>query len=196
MQFHRLRYAFKLKGLLHDFPNDCIFDKIRGMKNLVMSIFKLRKEMGLSFYLLDFIFRKIARQNAKVTWAIHHTSLIVFPENIKRGVNVYPGDSMGNYIQARNGIIIGDNTNIGPNVGLISSNHEVNDNTQFTVNKPISIGKDCWIGMGAVILPEVVLGNHTIVGANAVVTKSFPQGHCVIAGNPARLIKTLQLDTN
>ncbi len=182
--------------MLYEFVINCIFDKIGSMKNLIIAIFRLRKEMGLSFYLLDFIFRKLARQNANVTWAIHHTSTIVFPENIKRGLNVYPGDSMGNYIQARNGINIGDNTNIGPNVGLISSNHDIYNNTQFTVNKPIIIGKDCWIGMGAVILPEVELGNHTIVGANAVVTKSFPQGHCIIAGNPARVIKTFHVEAH
>ena len=161
------------------------------MKNLIIRLFKLRKEMGISFYLLDYIFRKICRQNAGVTWAVHHTSRIIFPDNISRGLGVYPGDSMGNYIQARNGIILGDYTNIGPNVGIISSNHDVFDNSKFIKGQPIIIGKHCWIGMGAVILPEVVLGDYTIVGANAVVTKSFTQGHCIIAGNPAVIIKSL-----
>ena len=41
------------------------------------------------------------------------------------------------------------------------------------------------------ILPGVTLGDNTIVGAGAVVTKSFPEGHCVIAGNPARKIKDI-----
>jgi acetyltransferase-like isoleucine patch superfamily enzyme len=42
--------------------------------------------------------------------------------------------------------------------------------------------------MNAVILPGVTLGDHTIVGAGSVVTHSFPEGHCTIAGNPAKKI--------
>lgn len=53
------------------------------------------------------------------------------------------------------------------------------------------IGDKCWIGMNSVILPGVVLGDNTIVGAGSVVTKSFENGHCVVAGNPAKLIKRL-----
>lgn len=45
--------------------------------------------------------------------------------------------------------------------------------------------------MNAVILPGVILGNNTTVGAGSIVTHSFPNGNCVIAGNPARLIRTL-----
>jgi len=45
--------------------------------------------------------------------------------------------------------------------------------------------------MNAVILPGVVLGPKTSVGARRIVTKSFPNGSCVIAGNPAKIIKNL-----
>lgn len=122
---------------------------------------------------------------------MHHTSTVIHPEKIKRGINVFPGDSPGNYIQAKNGIEIGDYTNIGPNVGIISANHGFFDNSQHSNAQPIIIGKHCWIGMGAVILPEVELGDYTIVGANAVVTKSFKEGNCIIAGNPAKVIRYL-----
>ena len=159
------------------------------MKSFLYKILHLRPEMGLSYYLLDFIFRKILRQNAKVNWAVHHTSTIIHPENITRGKNVFPGDSMGNYIQAKNGIIIGDYTNIGPNVGIISANHHFTNNNEFISSSPIIIGKYCWIGMGAVILPGVELADYTVVGANAVVTKSVSETHCVVAGNPAKVIK-------
>lgn len=161
------------------------------MKSIIRSIFKLRNDVGISFYVADFFFRKLLRQNSEVKWAIHYTSVIVHPENIKRGKHVFPGDSPNNYIQATNGIEIGDYTNLGPCVGLISANHNALDNKKHDTAKPIKIGKHCWIGMGAVILPEVELGDYTIVGANAVVTKSFKEGNCVIAGNPAIIIKTL-----
>lgn len=57
--------------------------------------------------------------------------------------------------------------------------------------KKVVIGDKTWIGMNCLILPGVVLGPNTVVGGGSVVTKSFPLGHCVIAGNPAKLIKLI-----
>jgi acetyltransferase-like isoleucine patch superfamily enzyme len=151
----------------------------------------LRTDVGLNFYLANFFFKKILRQNSGVPWALHYTSTVHSPHRIKRGKGVYPGDSPGNFIDGRNGIGIGDFTNIGPNVGILSANHDLIDNTRFADAKPIRIGAFCWIGMGAVILEEVELGDFTIVGAGAVVVSSFPEGHAVIAGNPAKIVKQL-----
>lgn len=155
------------------------------------SLFRMRREMSVGFYITDFVFRKLFRQNADTQWAIHHTSTIHSPNRIKCGKNVFPGDSPGVYINAANGVELGDYTNIGPNVGIVSSNHDYVNNDLHTTAKPIVIGKFCWIGMGAVVLPEVELGDFTIVGAGAIVTKSFKEGYCVIAGNPARIINQL-----
>jgi len=47
--------------------------------------------------------------------------------------------------------------------------------------------------MGSIILPNVVIGDHTTVAAGAIVTKSFPEGYCIIGGNPAKIIKKLTL---
>jgi serine acetyltransferase len=65
-----------------------------------------------------------------------------------------------------------------------SHNYEIHDE-----EKPIVIGNNCWIGANAVILPGVEIGDHTIVAAGAVVTKSFPEGDCIVGGVPARVIK-------
>lgn len=164
------------------------------MKSIIQTVLGLRNDMPLSFYWADLWFRRILRQNACVPWAVHHTSTIHVPEKIKRGINVFPGDSPGNFIDASNGIEIGDYTNIGPNVGLISANHNNIDNTKFDAAPPIKIGKFCWIGMNAVILPGIELGDFTIVGAGAVVSKSFPDGYCVLGGTPAVKIKDLDKD--
>ena len=88
-------------------------------------------------------------------------------------------------------IDIGRGTYIAPNVGLITANHDLADLSQHVEAKPIILGEKCWIGMNSVILPGVHLGPHTIVGAGSVVTKSFPDGNFVIAGNPAKIIREL-----
>jgi acetyltransferase-like isoleucine patch superfamily enzyme len=150
-------------------------------KKFIQKIFHLRTDVGLSFYSTHFFHKYFLSRNRKVTWAIHHTSTILHPENIVRGKNVYPGDSPGNYIQAYNGIFIGDYTNIGPNVGIISADHDLVDNSKHIKADPIKIGSFCWIGMSAIVLPSVVLGDFTVVGAGAVLTKSFPNGYCVLA---------------
>jgi acetyltransferase-like isoleucine patch superfamily enzyme len=59
---------------------------------------------------------------------------------------------------------------------------------------PVRIGRHCFIGIRACILGGVTLGDHCVVGANSVVTRSFPAGS-VVAGAPARLLKTLDLPT-
>ena len=129
--------------------------------------------------------------NWDVPWPVHHTSTVWSPERVRLGSGTFPGDSPGCYIQALNGIEIGDRTNLGPGVGLISANHDPADNTRWLPAPPIRLGKDCWLGMNVIVLPGVQLGDRTIVGAGAVVTKSFVDGHCVIAGNPARLLRLL-----
>lgn len=163
----------------------------KWLTGLIRRVLGIRHDLPLSFFVIDFWFRKILRQNAQVRWAVHHTSTIHSPERIARGKGVYPGDSPNVYINAQNGISIGDYTNIGPNVGLVSANHDFINNAAHMSTSPITIGRHCWLGMGSVVLPGVVLGDFTIVGAGAIVTKSFPEGYCVLAGNPAQLIKHL-----
>jgi acetyltransferase-like isoleucine patch superfamily enzyme len=164
---------------------------VKGLTHTLRKVLRLKDDLSIGFYMTDFLFRKLLRHNPGVDWPLHHTSTIRNPENISRGKGVYPGDSPGVYINAFNGVSIGDYTNIGPNVGIISANHDPVNNDAHVQAPPIKIGKHCWLGMGAVILPGVELGDFTIVGAGAVVTKSFSEGYCVIGGNPARLLKTL-----
>jgi len=136
------------------------------------------------------ILQKVFGFNRSAYWPVHHTSVISYPENIRIGIGTAPGLSPGCYIQGKGKIIIGDYTLVGPNVGLISGNHDLHDISSH-VDGEINIGEYSWIGMGAIVLPNVTLGPHTIVGAGAVVTKSFEEGFCLIGGNPAKVIKVL-----
>lgn len=131
--------------------------------------------------------------NKKAYWPVHYTSTVYDAENIFAGVDTCPGLSKGCYIQGMGGISIGDYTQIASNVVIVSANHDPYDSRKHIAQK-VSIGKYCWLGAGAKIMPGVELGDWTIVGAGAVVTKSFPQGHCVIGGIPAKVIKELEKD--
>ena len=95
-----------------------------------------------------------------------------------------------NYIQGHGKLFIGDYVRAARNCTIVSSNHDLY-NHQIQNLKETIIGDYCWIGANSCILAGVILGPRTIVGAGSVVTKSFPQGYVVIAGNPAKIIKEL-----
>lgn len=85
-------------------------------------------------------------------------------------------------------VTIGDRTQIGPGVQILTADHprdaaERGAGLEFA--RPIAIGANVWIGGGALILPGVTIGDDAIVGAGAVVTRDVPAGRTV-AGNPAR----------
>lgn len=91
-------------------------------------------------------------------------------------------------------IYVGDHTMIAPNVTIATAAHplfaeEREKGMQY--NLPVKIGKRCWIGAGAIILPGVTVGDDTVIGAGSVVTKDIPSG-VVAVGNPCRVIKTLE----
>jgi acetyltransferase-like isoleucine patch superfamily enzyme len=132
-------------------------------------------------------YQKIFGFNRHCYWPVHFTSTVRFPYNIYVGIDAAPGISPGCYIQAVGKIYIDDYAQIAPNVGIISSNHFMLDIRQHIKNE-VRIGKYCRIGMGSIIHPGVVLGEFTTVAAGSVVTKSFPEGYCVISGNPANIV--------
>lgn len=129
--------------------------------------------------------------NKNVSWPVHWTSKVYDAENIIVGIDAYPGIAGGCYITGKGGIIIGDYTQIAPNVIIVSANHDVYDSRK-SICAPVKIGKYCWLGAGAKIMPGVEIGDWTIVAAGAVVTKSFCEGYCIIAGVPAKKIKELE----
>ena len=135
--------------------------------------------------------QRIFGYNRHIPWPVHPSSVIKSPEKIKRGSKA-PGFARNCYIDGRNGIHIGENVWIANGVSIISQNHHVADYTVYETSDPVIIGKDCLLSANCIILPGVELGKHTIVGAGTVVTKSFPEGNQIIAGNPAKPIRQIE----
>lgn len=79
-------------------------------------------------------------------------------------------------------------------MGILSANHDIYDQRKYNA-APITIGDYSWIGMNSVVTAGVILGPRTIVAAGAVVTKSFPEGFCILAGVPAKIVKYLDKDS-
>lgn len=110
------------------------------------------------------------------------------------GEHVYIGD-YSTIRATRTSVFIGDHTIVGQDVKILATNHAFINRDQLIHEQDIDlvkigvhIGRDCWLGAGSIILPGVTLGNGVVVGAGAVVTKSFPD-YSVVVGNPAKVIK-------
>lgn len=123
------------------------------------------------------------------------------------GAEIIIGNNVGisgATIYARKGISIGDNTCIGGNCKILDNDfHPINTEDRLKLladihggdsdlvpSKEITIGKNCFIGCNSIILKGTVLGDGCVVGAGAVVSGKF-EDNCMIAGNPARVIRRL-----
>lgn len=100
-----------------------------------------------------------------------------------------------------NQIIINDNALIAPNVQIYTAFHPLSAKDRFaemhtdgsfsfckTITAPVVIGKNVWIGGGAIILPGVTIGDNVVIGAGSVVTSDIPSDK-IAYGNPCRVIK-------
>ena len=138
---------------------------------------------------------------------------VILGDNVQIGRNAWL--DISSYTRGAE-IIIGDGTNIGRNatisaskkisigkkclfsygVSLIDHDHKLSDpdispmDSGITEGREIIVEDACFIGAHSFILKGVHLGRHCVVGANSVVTKSFPD-FSVVVGNPAQLVKTI-----
>src|ERR1700757_3131295 len=86
-------------------------------------------------------------------------------------------------------VSIGDKTQIGPSVQILAADHPRYPAARaagLEFGRPVSIGRNVWIGGGAIILPGVSIGDEALMGAGSVVTRNIPAG-AVAFGNPARM---------
>lgn len=90
-------------------------------------------------------------------------------------------------------IYVGDYTMFGPNVTVATAGHPILPELRekgYQYNAPVRIGKNCWIGAGAIILPDISIGDNVVIGAGSVVTKDLPPD-VVAVGNPCRVLRKI-----
>lgn len=90
-------------------------------------------------------------------------------------------------------IYVGDYTMFGPNVTVATAGHPILPMLRekiYQYNAPVHIGKNCWIGAGAIIVPGITIGENTVIGAGSIVTKDIPAG-VVAVGNPCRVLREI-----
>ncbi len=88
-------------------------------------------------------------------------------------------------------IHVGSYTMFGPNVTIATAGHPILPELRkkgYQYNMPVHIGKNCWIGAGAIIMPGVTIGDNVVVGAGSIVTKDLPD-NVVAVGNPCRVLR-------
>ncbi len=93
-------------------------------------------------------------------------------------------------------VTIGSNAFFAPNVSIFTAGHPLHPdvrNSGYEYGIPVTIGDNVWIGGNSVILPGVTVGSNSVVAAGSVVTKDVPEW-AVVAGNPARVIKSITDD--
>ncbi len=146
---------------------------------------KFRKKMKMFFW------RRFLISTGKNV-VIHPSVLIRGAENIvlKNNVNV----NHGSELYGAGGLTIGEGSMIAYNVMIFTDSRKFKSQKPLKslkgrIVKPVVIGDDVWVGAGAIILPGVIIANHAIVAAGAVVTSDIDEWN-IVAGNPAKKVST------
>lgn len=148
---------------------------------------RLTRPVPPGLWLINFFCQRLLGINRAIPWMVHFTSQVSGTIEIGEDVKWSFALSGNCYVQGINGVRMGDGTLFAPGVKIISANHDPANLAGHVRTRGIEIGKFCWIGANAVILPRVILGSGCIVGAGAVVTRSFPP-RSILAGVPAKRI--------
>lgn len=138
----------------------------------------------------NFIYRKIMGVKLMPGAIIYHGAEIRSPMDLTVGRGSIIGDRA--ILDARNGIVIGENVNFSSDVHIWTEQHDHRDPYFRCTSTPdfkVSIGNRAWVGPGVTILHSVTIGEGAVIGAGAVVTKDV-EPYSIVAGIPARKIGT------
>ena len=176
-----------MKGEVYNDFDDELFQKRVEAKKLFKAYNKTGDdETEIRNELMAKLFKKVGKN----VW-IEPDFRCEFGKNITIGDNVYI--NFGCVILDCGDIEIGENTLIGPNAGIYAANHSTHysERIQGGCNgKPISIGKNVWLGGDVKILQGVHIGDNSIIGCGSIVTKDVPS-NVIAAGNPCRVLRPI-----
>ncbi len=184
-----------LDGQLYDCGDMELITQWHKAKNLIR---QYNNTMSEDAYTKNNILDNLLGSKGKNLW-------ITTPFFVDYGNNIYFGNNcevnMNCTFLDDNKIIIGDNALIAPNVQIYTAFHPINPRDRFgepkedgtfqfckTQTAPATIGKDVWIGGGAIIMPGVKIGDNVVIGAGSVVTEDIPSNK-VAYGNPCRVVR-------
>lgn len=136
------------------------------------------------------IMSKLFKSVGKNVW-IEPDFRCEFGKNITIGDNVYI--NFGCVILDCSEITIGENTLLGPNVGIYSANHSIDAEERINggcFGKPIHIGKRVWLGGDVKVIAGVTISDDSIIGTGSIVTKDIPSG-VIAVGNPCKILRKI-----
>lgn len=150
--------------------------------------------------LFTFRSRAVSAMKAQLLWKVGYDCMIYSMARIHGGRHVTLGNRVTIndfvHIWGTGGVTIGDDTMIAAHSAIVSATHDVDamkrglKYRETMTLKPVTIGKNVWIGTAVVILPGISIGDHSVAGAGSVVTKDIPS--CSVAvGVPARVTRGL-----
>lgn len=118
------------------------------------------------------------------------------PANVTVGDRVTCGGRV--FIDGSGGVRIGDDVMMAHGVKITSAGHDpdVPRMNEGNLNRPVTIGRNVWLGIGAIILPGVSIADGVVVGAGAVVTRGIETPNVIVAGVPARVLRSRRLSPN
>ena len=154
---------------------------------------RLLRQLNVTEYLVTKTAKSIIKElipNAGKNFYVEPPFHCDYGYNIHSGENVYFNVNCVVLDCAK--VTIGKHVLFGPGVQIYTATHPLDAEERKTLEsaKPITIGDNCWIGGGAIILPGISIGDNCVIGAGSIVTKNIPNDSMAV-GNPAKVIKKL-----